>query len=65
MLADLPFIKQILPDNVKIDRQTYGQVTRRSGSVPFVLTPKEETSRMALLEYADFVLEQEACYCQQ
>jgi hypothetical protein len=65
MLADPPIFKQILPDNGKFDRQGYTHTARRSGSVPFVLTPKEETNRAALLEYAAFVLEQEACYCQQ
>ena len=65
MLADLPILKQILPDNVKFDRQAYMHTARRSDSNPLAFTPKEESSRAALLEYAAFVLEQEACYCQQ
>jgi hypothetical protein len=65
MLADPPIFKPIPPDNVTFDRQAYMHVARRNGSLPLVFTPKEETSRAAILEYAAFVLEQEACYCQQ
>jgi hypothetical protein len=65
MLADPAILKPVPPDNAKFDRPLYVNALRRSGSVPLVSVPKEEANRTALLEYAAFVLEQEACYCQQ
>jgi hypothetical protein len=65
MQADPAILVPSLQDNVKLDRQAYVNAARRGNSLPLVSGAKEETSRMSLLEYAAFVLEQEACYCQQ
>jgi hypothetical protein len=65
MVAVPIIVKQPSPDNVKFDRPVYVHTARRSGPVSLVSTQKEDPSRAALLEYAAFVLEQEARYCQQ
>lgn len=65
MHADPAIFVQPFPDNAKYDRQTYLNAVRRGRSIPLASDAKEETSRKSLLEYAAFVLEQEACYCQQ
>ena len=62
MLADQSLFKAANSDAIKKS----GIILRRSiKSNPAPLPAKGEDGRSALLEYADFLLDQEAKYCQQ
>jgi hypothetical protein len=65
MFADPAILKPSLKDNPKLDRQTYQNAARRSGSVRLVSAAREDVLQASLLEYAAFVVEQECRYCQQ
>jgi hypothetical protein len=66
MLADSAFLTRPSPDTSRLDSQALRNVARRGASLPSSLAPKgEEAARASLLEYASFVLDQEARYCQQ
>jgi hypothetical protein len=65
MFADSAFLHQAPPDAAKFDRQAFLNMARRGTSLPASSAAKEETTPALLLEYADFVLDQEARYCQQ
>ncbi len=62
MLADPTLLQQPQPDPPRFDRQAYWNAARRGASFTEVSGQQEGTE---WAEYAAFVLEQEAEYCQQ
>jgi hypothetical protein len=65
MRADPSLLKQSEQTTTRFDKQAFRNAVRRGVASPALSSPKEEPAWFALLEYADFVLEQEAEYCQQ
>lgn len=65
MLADPALLHKPTSDAARCDRQTLLNALRRGTSLPALSGATEETERTCLLEYADFLLDQEARYCQQ
>lgn len=65
MLANSTLLQQPSPDHDKLDRQVLRNAVRRGAVSPALSFSAEETDRVVLLEYAVFLLEQEARYCQQ
>lgn len=65
MLADPTLLRKSPTDPVPFDLLAFQNAVRRGTAFPISSSTKEEAGRLGLLEYAAFVLEQEACYCQQ
>lgn len=65
MLADPTLLQQPSQDAVPFDRQAFRNAARRGVVLSALSVAPEETDRGFLLEYAFFLLEQEARYCQQ
>ena len=65
MLADPTLLTQAVAQSARFDRQAFLNAVRRGASLPALSAATEESDRTFLLEYADFLLEQEARYCQQ
>ncbi len=65
MLADPTLLQQPPTDGAKFDRQAFRNAVRRGAVSPALSVSPEDTDRVVLLEYAVFLLEQEARYCQQ
>jgi hypothetical protein len=67
MLANSALLTQPPQDTSRLDRQALLHAARRGASLPPPPGPQGEdaAARDSLLEYASFVLEQEAQYCQQ
>ncbi len=65
MVANSTLLQQPPLDNEKLDRQVFRNAVRRGAVSPALSVSPEDTDRVVLLEYALFLLEQEARYCQQ
>jgi hypothetical protein len=65
MLADPSLLKQSEQTSSKLDRQVFLNAARRGAASAVLSSPRDEPARSSLLEYAAFVLDQEARYCQQ
>jgi hypothetical protein len=65
MFADPTLLRQTTPDTERFDRQAFLNALRRGAVLPALSAATAESDRTFLLEYADFLREQEACYCQQ
>lgn len=65
MLANSLLLQQPPSNNDKLDQQVLRNAARRGAVSPLLSLSREETDRVVLVEYAVFLLEQEARYCQQ
>jgi hypothetical protein len=65
MFADPTLLKESTSEVARFDRQAFLNAIRRGNSLPGLAGAPEESDRAVLMEYADFLIEQESCYCQQ
>ncbi len=65
MFADPALLKQTPQEASRFDRQAFRNAALRGASLPATSAPKEQAPQALLLEYAAFLLDQEARYCQQ
>jgi hypothetical protein len=72
MPADTSRLRPVTPDKLGNDGPALQPTVRRSGLLPALVAgkgeegpPREAFAPAGLLDYADFLLEQEARYCQQ
>ncbi len=65
MLADKPLFRPSYPDLIKKGGSGVRRILWNNSAAPAPLPAWGEDGRMPLLEYAAFLLDQEAKYCQQ